>query len=193
MTNQKIFELICKIRNTIFFHGYGHIGTASYMIKPMRIVGKQNIYIGDRCSILNQARMETVTGWEGQSFAGKIVIGNHTSIEQHCHIIAADELCIGDDCVISSEVYIADCGHSCDHLDGGVMNQPLEVKKTRIGDRCFIGTGAKILPGVTLGNQVVVGAGAVVTHDIPDNSMVVGMPARIIKHYDENEKIWKKA
>ena len=52
---------------------------------------------------------------------------------------------------------------------------------TRIGDNCFIGARAIIMPGVTVGNEVVVGAGAVVTKDVPNNCIVVGNPARIIK------------
>lgn len=192
MKNQALFEIICKIRNTLFFGKYGKIGKGSYILKPMRIVGAEQIFIGDHCSILHHARMETVRGWQEESFAGKITIGNHTSIEQNCHIIAADELDIGKNCVISSFVYISDCGHECEDMEKGVMENPLFVKRTKIGAACFIGTGAKIMPGVTIGNRVVVGAGAVVTTDVPDDSMVVGMPARIIKKYDAEEKKWKR-
>lgn len=52
---------------------------------------------------------------------------------------------------------------------------------TRIGKRCFIGTDALLLCGVTLGDHVIVGGGAVVTKDVPDNTIVVGNPARIIQ------------
>lgn len=192
MAEKRIFELACKVRNILLFHGYGHIGKATYMLKPMRIVGKKNIYIGDYCSILHHARMETVSGWEKESFHGAIRIGNRTSIEQNCHIIAADELVIGDDCVLSSEVYVADCGHSCDIMEGSVMAQPLFVKKTSIGNGCFIGTGAKIMPGVKMGSHVVVGANAVVVKDVPDHTMVAGVPAKPIKKYDVKEKQWKR-
>jgi acetyltransferase-like isoleucine patch superfamily enzyme len=52
---------------------------------------------------------------------------------------------------------------------------------TYIGDRCFIGIRAIIMPGVKIGNEVIVGSGAVVTKDVPDNCIVVGNPAKIIK------------
>lgn len=55
----------------------------------------------------------------------------------------------------------------------------------RLGDQVFVGVGAIILPGVTIGSNVVVGAGAVVTHDIPDNSVVVGNPARKVGSFDD--------
>ena len=52
---------------------------------------------------------------------------------------------------------------------------------TRIGDNCFIGTRSIILPGVTIGNEVIVGAGSVVTKDVPNNCIVAGNPAKIIQ------------
>lgn len=57
--------------------------------------------------------------------------------------------------------------------------------KITVGNNVHIGTGAIIMPGVTIGNNCIVGVGAVVTHDIPDNSIAVGIPARVIKSIDE--------
>lgn len=190
--NQKIFEVGCKIRNAIFFHGYGQLGRGTYILKPMRVIGKKNVFIGDYCSVLHHARMEAVTAWETDKLQGEIRIGNRTTIEQNCHIIAADKLVIGDDCVISSDVYISDCGHGLENMGASIMQQPLLVKKTTIGNGCFIGTGAKLMPGVTLGNCVVVGANAVVVKDVPEYVMVAGVPARPIKRYDVAEKRWKR-
>lgn len=58
------------------------------------------------------------------------------------------------------------------------------IGKVRIGNDVFIGAGSIILPNVDIGNRVIIGAGSVVTHNIPDNSVVVGNPARVIKNYD---------
>lgn len=57
--------------------------------------------------------------------------------------------------------------------------------KVRIGDNCHIGMNALIMPGVTIGKNCIIGAGAVVTRDIPDNSVAVGVPARVIETVDE--------
>lgn len=152
---------------------WGGIGENTVVIKPMRIIGKKNMYLGNNVTILNNARMETV----GEN--GTLVIGDGTSIEQSVHIIAANHLEIGRDCVMSAQVYISDCNHGYSP-EKRIMDHPLDIKKTTIGNGVFIGIGARIMPGVTLGDHCVVGANAVVTHDVPSGVIVAGVPAREI-------------
>ena len=94
---------------------------------------------------------------------------------------------IGKDCLISSEV--AFFTH-----DGGMkvinslkrFSKPLDkLGKIKVGDNCFIGARSTILPGVTIGNNVIVGVAAVVSKDVPDNSVVAGIPAKTIMSIDE--------
>lgn len=91
---------------------------------------------------------------------------------------------------IGSNVHITDGVRFITH-DGGTLlyrNQVPDLEITKpivVGNNVYIGTNAIILPGVTIGNNVVIGAGAVVTKDIPDNSVAVGVPARVIKTADE--------
>ena len=160
---------------------YGFFGKHSKIKKPMRVLGKRNIHIGNNVHILDDARIEAISEWKGKSLSPKLVIGDGTSIEQNCHIIATTSLSIGKNCVISAYVYIADCNHQ--YIPGEhIMETDLEVKPTSIGDNVFIGIGAKILPGVKLGDGCVVGANAVVTHDVPEKAVVAGVPAKIIKY-----------
>ena len=87
---------------------------------------------------------------------------------------------IGDHAFIGPNVSIYT---ACHPLDAAERNTGAEwALPVTIGDSVWIGGGAIILPGVTIGNNVVIGAGAVVTRDVPDNTVVAGNPARIIKH-----------
>lgn len=82
---------------------------------------------------------------------------------------------IGENSLIASGVTILSHDH-CKRVNG----QPL-LKDTYIGNRCFIAVGATILPGIRIGDEVIVGAGAVVTKDVPSNVIVAGNPAKIIR------------
>jgi len=146
----------------------------------MRIIGKNQIYIGDNVTILNLARIEAINTWGEVSFKPKIIIESGVSIEQCCHIIAADELVIEKDAVISAFVYIADCQERFDQ-ESRIMESGMMVKKVRIKEGAFIGIGAKIMPGVTIGKKAVIGANAVVTKDVPDYEIWGGVPAKYMR------------
>ena len=83
---------------------------------------------------------------------------------------------IGSGCLIASGTTILAHEHIFVKPDGSYY-----MKDTYIGDNCFIGVRSLICPGVHIGNQCVVGGGSIVTKDVPDNCMVVGVPAKIIK------------
>ena len=100
---------------------------------------------------------------------------------------------------IGENVHITDGCKFITH-DGGTLlfrNRvpDLEITKPiKIGDNVYIGNNVLIMPGITIGNDVVIGAGAIVSRDIPDNSVAVGVPAKVIKTADEYfEKIQKES
>lgn len=113
-------------------------------------------------------------------------VARHVIFERSLHLdrLYPRGIHIGQYTLIASNVTIL----SHDHCKR-VNNQPL-LLDTRIGERCFIAVGAMILPGVSVGNDVIVGAGAVVTKDVPSNVIVAGNPARIIR---ENIRMNNKA
>ena len=86
--------------------------------------------------------------------------------------------------MIASRVYISDHSHgniSSEDLKIPPAQRPLFSKPVYIGKNVWIGEGSCILPGVTLGDNVIVGANAVVTHSFPNNCVIAGVPAQIIK------------
>lgn len=158
----------------------GGYGKHTHVVKPLRIIGKRYIFLGDRVSILNGARMEALhDDWNNESYHGEIHVGEGTTIEQDLHIISAEKVLIGQNCMISSRVFISDCNHGL-LPNKRFQEQPLTTKMTVIGNHVFIGTGAVIMAGIKIGDFSVIGANAVVTHDIPERTIAAGVPARTI-------------
>jgi acetyltransferase-like isoleucine patch superfamily enzyme len=110
---------------------------------------------------------------------GDIQIGKNVfrsfALSGGCYIQGINGLRIGDDTLFAAGVKIISANHDFDNFGVMEKSEPLVI-----GRHCWIGANAVILPGVTLGDNVVVGAGAVVTKSIPDNTIVAGVPARPI-------------
>lgn len=99
---------------------------------------------------------------------------------------------IGNDVTIVANVCITNIDHQYEDIDKSVLNQGIKVTDTKIGDGCFIGFGAVIQAGTTLGTHCIVGANAVVRGNFPDYSVIVGVPARIVKRYNAKTGQWEK-
>lgn len=109
---------------------------------------------------------------------GEVKVGAHTWIGPFTILDGTGGLEIGDYCAISVGVHIYTHDAVKWALSGG--REPYEYVPVKIGNNCFLGAGAVVLRGVTIGERCVVGAGAVVTKDVPDASIVAGVPARLI-------------
>lgn len=110
----------------------------------------------------------------------RLKVGDHSQLGSHARLNGA--ISIGSDVVMGPDVVMMATSHAFDSLDLPIRLQGAEPERPIvIGDDCWIGTRVIILPGVHLGRQCVVGAGAVVTHSFPDRCIVGGVPARIIR------------
>ena len=127
----------------------------------------------------------------------KLVIGTNCKMGDYVHIVANDEVIIGDDCLMASKVFISDTNHG--EYNGISLEsspdippdeRPLHMKKVYIGNKVWIGENVCILPGVTIGNGCIVSANSVVTKDIPNNTIVAGIPAVVIKKWDSKNSKW---
>ena len=116
----------------------------------------------------------------GAIFTPGLSIGDNSGIGINCEING--EVIIGNDVMMGPEVVIYTSGHKYDRTDIPMWKQgSTEAKPVVIKDDVWIGRRAIILPGVTIGTGVVIGAGAVVTKDVPDYAVVGGVPAKVIK------------
>ena len=110
---------------------------------------------------------------------GDVVIGDYTRIGIHNTIIGP--VCIGNHVNLAQGIIVTALNHNFEDKTKRIEEQGITTKPVIIGDDVWIGANAVILPGVTIGKHCVVAAGAVVTKDVPDNTIVGGVPAKEIK------------
>ena len=110
---------------------------------------------------------------------GDVTIGDYTRIGIHCTVIGP--VCIGNNVNLAQGITVTALNHNFDDSNKRIDEQGVSTKPVVIGDDVWIGANAVILPGVTIGRHCVVAAGAVVTKDVPDNTVVGGVPAKVLK------------
>jgi acetyltransferase-like isoleucine patch superfamily enzyme len=116
---------------------------------------------------------------------GVVAIGAKTVLGQECTISAYQHVSIGRECVIADRVMLIDFDHGMVEVDRPIRHQGIYKRDVRVGNNVWIGYGACILRGVTVGDNAVIGTNAVVTKDVPPNAIVGGVPARVIRMRDE--------
>lgn len=181
-------------RRLCFFKkiGYKEYGKHSLIYKPICILNKKYIKIGNNVTISEYARIEVINDWNKIKYHPSLEIGDNCSFEQYAKIICTTNLSIGHDCTFSYNVFISTANHDYTKIDKNISNQQLIDNPVKIGNYCFIGMDVKIFPGVTIGNNVIVGANSIVIHDLPSYTVCIGVPAKPIKKYNFDTKRWEK-
>lgn len=164
---------------------FSSIGGCFRIEFPFFHMGLNYIEIGERFRASNNFRLECWDSYGKQKFTPSIKIGDGVNIEKYCHIGCINKIEIGNNVLIASNVYISD------HLHGKISAvELLQSPASRnlhskgpviIGDNVWIGHGVSIMPNVKIGNNSIVGANSVVTKSFPNNSIIAGVPAKIIK------------
>jgi acetyltransferase-like isoleucine patch superfamily enzyme len=112
---------------------------------------------------------------------GDIVLGDHVNVGFHSEIFSGSSVTVGKHGLFAAYTYLVGGGHEFERADRAVLEQPRSSRGISVGDNVWLGAGAKVLDGVRIGRDVVVGAGAVVTADLPDGAVAVGVPARVVR------------
>ncbi len=164
---------------------FGSFGSGSCLaFPPGAVFGERWIHLGDDTLVGPYVSL-TAGMVPGQRMVTDPVvrIGDRCMIGRGSHIIGHFHIDLGDDIQTGPYVYITDQNHGYEDPDQVIHAQWPHDVPVRIGSGSWIGTGAIILPGTTLGEHVVVAAGAVVRGTFPDHCVIAGVPARIVRRY----------
>jgi acetyltransferase-like isoleucine patch superfamily enzyme len=112
---------------------------------------------------------------------GDIVLGDHVNIGFHSEVFSGSRVTVGRHGLFAAYTYLVGGGHAFDQAGVPVLEQERTSRGIAVGDNVWLGTGVKVLDGVRIGRDVVVGAGAVVTGDLPDGVVAAGLPARVVR------------
>ena len=158
------------------------------MWKPTTIFNEQYISIGED-TLIGPGVALSAGMVPGQiCITNPVVsIGDRCLIGKGSGIVGHFSITIGNDVWTGHHVYITDQNHGYEDVSIPISQQSQLERAVSIGDGSWLGHGSIILPGVTIGEHVVVGANSVVTKNIPSFSVAVGSPARVIRQYVENE------
>ena len=170
-------------------HTFGAFGVGTFIVPPARITRADRIFLGDRVGILEHSFLSVAEAVEGE--VPRLSIGDGTSIGRFAHIACVGEIDIGPQVLTAERIFIGDTYHSYEDPSTPIIEQPMaEPKRVVIGRGAFLGIGCAVLMGVTIGENALVGAGAVVTRDVEPHTVVVGNPAVAIKRWDPAAAAW---
>jgi acetyltransferase-like isoleucine patch superfamily enzyme len=120
---------------------------------------------------------------------GEVRIGAKTVLGQECTISAFQHVSIGRECIVADRVMLIDFDHGVVEVERPIRTQGIYKRDVRVGHNVWIGYGACILRGVTVGDNAIIGTNAVVPRDVPANAIVGGVPARVLRMRDEPQAL----
>jgi len=165
------------------FKAYGKDSVIAY--RAYELNGLNHISIGTGTQIGRFAQLCAWSNYKGEKYQPNIIIGNNCNIRERVNISAIGNITIGNNLLTGTNVLISDNTHGNnlpEELSIPPVLRPLHSKGAiSIGDNVWLGNNVCVMAGVTIGDGAIIGANAVVTHDIPAYSIAVGIPARVIK------------
>lgn len=205
ISNGYIFQLCWKygwmmVRGKLFALGNNHIANNIFLGKKVKVLGKKLLSVGEKTKLHDGVYIDALS-LEGvnlgdyvllgrntriectgslQSIGKGIKIGNHSTFGSDCYFGAAGGIEIGDDVVAGQLIRFHSENHNYEDKEKLIKEQGVTHKGIKIGNNCWIGAGTVFLDGAELGNGCVVGANTVITKKFPDNSVIAGVPAKIV-------------
>jgi lipopolysaccharide O-acetyltransferase len=170
-----------------------------YLGHGSRIRGGRHITFGRGFYAQGNLWLEAISNYREQDFDPHISLGDRVCFSNGVHVSCADRISIQSDVLVGSHVYISDHGHGC--YRGAAQSSPDEPPASRrlvggpvdIGRGVWIGDNAVIVGPVTIGDGAVIGANSVIKCDVAPRTIVAGIPARVIRAFQETSQTWDRA
>lgn len=168
-------------------HQFRQCGELKLGSTQLHLFGLRYMEFGDQVEMHFNARVQCIDYFQptDQHFKPRLILHDHVVVQAMCHIGCIDRVEIGEWSTMGARCYITD------HTHGGTSREELLLPPrkrplvsrgpVKIGKYVHLGEGVCVMPGVTIGDYSVIGAGAVVTRDIPPFCVAVGSPAKVIK------------
>ncbi|MEG6585030.1 acyltransferase [Dendrosporobacter sp. 1207_IL3150] len=182
----KIYKIYWLIKTQIFFRFIlKKIGALSIIIKPLKLTNPQNIIIGNDVIINDFNWLYT------HDKHSSLIIDSGSRVGHFCHIVSKNRVVIGRNVLVADKVYISDNYHEYEDITKPILKQPINSKgEVYIGDNSWIGENVSVI-SCRVGKHCIIGANSVVNKDIPDYSVAVGSPAKVIKSYNFDSQKWE--
>jgi lipopolysaccharide O-acetyltransferase len=161
---------------------FAAFGRRTVIQLPVRLSGERRIALGDGVFVGAGSWLQVL---DGPGDAPALVVGDGTSIAGGCVISAATSIRLGRDVLLARNVYVADHSHAFADGSRPILAQGVDrIAPVEIADGAWLGQNVVVGPGVRIGRGAVVGAGSVVLDDVPDRTVAVGAPARVVRELD---------
>lgn len=187
----KILKTPLKLIKRLFYKSvFAELGRETVIKSPLHIDGGKNIYIGNNVLVQYKSWLAAVP-LTGETDC-RLVLSDGVVVGHFNHIYATKRIVINRDVLLADRVYIADNSHEYRDISLAVKKQSIiQLNEVEIGEGSWIGEGVCII-GAKIGKHCVIGANSVVTKDIEDYSLAVGVPAKVIKRFCLDTNQWKR-
>jgi acetyltransferase-like isoleucine patch superfamily enzyme len=189
-----VFEnTLNRIKARAVLSKFKSVGKDNYLQWPVKIDNPRYMTLGNNVKISWHGWLLCIESYGDRFFEPQIIIHDNAYIGNACHIVACRKVEVGKSVMLADKCYLSDNLHAYEDVTLPIIHNPMKVPgEIVIGDHSWLGENVCVFGDVKIGKHCVVGAGSVVMESIPDYSVAVGSPARIIKRYNPETQTWQK-
>ncbi|MGB3491696.1 MAG: acyltransferase [Elainellaceae cyanobacterium] len=182
-----------KLKGAGLLSTFKSVGPGSAIDYPAKVYGARHISLGKNAFISWNTWIYCVEEYGKQKFNPQLILDDKVYLGPGCHVVTCRKIHIEPHVMLGNNCYISDNLHDYSDVDMPIDNGPLSVPgKIVIGAGSWLGDNVCVFGDLRIGKHCVVGANSVVNRSLPDYSIAVGAPAKIIKRYDFRTGEWRR-